>query len=864
MRSNGVFISRTFSTIIRKPHSSSHQANSRIKSLVQQGSYREALEFYSNHLNFPNDTTSRFIFPSLLKSCASLSNSTFGGALQSTIIKVGLLFDPYIVTSLVQMYVKCGSLGSAVHLFDDLPECEILTNDVALWNSIIDGYFKNGLIEEGVAQIRRMLELNVKPDGYTLCILLGISNACLGVSCGREIHGFVIRNTFFHDPFVATAMIDLYSSYGRPMDAWNVFKKLEFDNCSIAVWNAMISGFCENGLWRNSLQLYLLAKNEGLELGSTTFTSVLTACSQGNAMEFGCQVHCDLVKTGFEHDPYASTSLLTFYSKCGVVEDAESVYHLVRERKVGIWNSMISAYVNCGCANHALDVYTEMRSKRVEPDSFTMSNVLIACGMIGSRHLGAMTHGDLIKRPMKQSLALQSALLTMYSKLGSVEESYKVFGEMKEKDVVAWGSMISGSLENRKFEEVLCFYNRMIFEGVKPDASVVASSIVACLGYDDEKLGCCLHGMSIKEGLDLDSCTGRALIEFYSKSRQPDMAKKAFCSVLVKNLVVWNALISCYSFNARPNVSISLLPRVLEHGLCPDSITVTLALTAAAELAALLVGKAIHGYLVRSLPFREIQVENTLVDMYVKCGSLAYAEGVFKNMEKRDAVAWNSMIGGYGSHGECRRAIGLLQEMRDSGTRPDEVTFLSLISSCNHRGLVEEGLDLFRSMRGSGVEPKMVHYVAVVDLLGRGGRVEEAWELVEKMAVEAERGVWLSLLSACRVHGKVGLGEAAARKLMAMEPESGRGYVQLLNLYVEGGLKEKAAELRGVMRQKGVMKLPGCSWIEVKDKVEVFFSGGTTSSSSTMRICETLDGLKSSMKKGECGWEVGEALLETG
>ncbi|KAG6385045.1 hypothetical protein SASPL_153869 [Salvia splendens] len=106
------------------------------------------------------------------------------------------------------MYVKCGSLATALQVFDFMPEREILTSDVALWNSIIDGYFKNDFFDQGIAQIRRMLAMNVKPDGYTLCILLGKSNACLGVSFGREI--YAIRNMFLHDTFVVTAMIDFY------------------------------------------------------------------------------------------------------------------------------------------------------------------------------------------------------------------------------------------------------------------------------------------------------------------------------------------------------------------------------------------------------------------------------------------------------------------------------------------------------------------------------------------------------------------------------------------------------------------------------------------------------------------------------
>ncbi|KAI3470969.1 hypothetical protein Pfo_027632 [Paulownia fortunei] len=860
MHSNGFFISRTFS-ILRQTHFSSHHVDAKIKALVQQGHYQEAVELYSKEASFPNNT-SRFTFPSLLKACASLSNFRYGETFHCSITKMGLHFDPYIITSLIRLYVKCGSLCSAVKLFDNVSQCGVLGEDVALWNSIIDGYSKNGFFEEGMVQFRRMQVLNVKPDGYTLCIFLGMCNGFLGISYVKEIHGYVLRNMFDDDPFVITAMIDMYSNSCRPMDAWNVFEKLENKYC-IAVWNAMINGFCENGFWRNGLQLYSLAKSEGLELGSTTFSSVLTACSQGEAMDFGCQLHCDVVKTGFESDPYASTSLLTFYSKSGFVEDAERVFYLVRDKEVGIWNSMISAYVNCGCADDALDIYTQMRRRQVAPDSFTISNALIACSMIGSYYFCTMMHGELMKRPIKDSVAVQSALLTMYSKLGSVKDAYKVFSQMQEKDVVAWGSMISGSCENRKFKEALYLYKTMESDGVKPDPRVIASAITACVGLGDGKLGCCIHGLAIKEGLDLDAFTGSTLIEFYSKCGQPDMAKKAFSNVLQKNLVVWNSLISCYSQNGLPDVSISLLPQILRDGLYPDSISITSVLAAVSQMAALLKGKIIHGYHIRFLLPEEIQVGNALIDMYIKCGCFTYAQRMFQNMSKRDLVAWNSMIAGYGSHGECHKAIDLFHEMRNSGTAPDEITFLSLIASCNHCGFIDEGLNLFRSMREHRTEPKMEHYINIVDLLGRAGRLDDACGFIENMAIAPDRGIWLSLLSACRVHRNVELGELAAHNLIKMDPERGSSYVQLLNLYVEAGLKEKAANLRALMRQNGLTKLPGCSWIEIKNKVDVFFSGDS-SSPKIIKIYEILHSLKNSMKRTECNNEAGETIYEPG
>ncbi|GFP86625.1 pentatricopeptide repeat-containing protein at2g40720 [Phtheirospermum japonicum] len=833
---------------------SSNQINATIKSLVQKGLYQQALDSYSKPPNSPIHT-SRFIFPSLLKACASLSYSRYGESLHCAIAKLGLHLDPFIATSLVRLYVKCGSLSNAAKLFDKMSQCETLVEDVALWNSIVDGYFKSRLFDAGMAQFRRMQVLNVDPDVYTVCIFLGICNDFLGFSYGKEIHSYVLRNKFDDEPFVVTAMIEMYSKSNRVTDAWNVFTMFGSNNY-IAVWNSMINGFCKNGFWTNCLNLYSLAKNENLEVGSTTFSSVLTACSNGEVVNFGFQLHCDVVKTGFVNDPYVSTSLLTFYSKCGLIENAERVFYSVRNSsEVGIWNSMISAYVNCGCANDALDIYIRMRGKKIPPDVFTVLNALVACGSIGLWCSGMMIHGELIKRPVKDCVAVQSALLTMYSKIGSLKDAYKVFGEMKKKDLVAWGSMISACRDDKKFEDVLYLFKMMISDGVKLDSIVVASAIIACIGYSDEKLGFCIHGSVIKNGLHLDSFTGSVLIEFYSKFGKPDMANRAFSNVLKKNIVLWNSLMSCYSENGLPGISVGLLPQIRENGLVLDSISITTVLSAVSQMAVLIKGKTIHCYRIKFLISNEIQVENTLIDMYVKCGCFDYARRVFDKMLERDVVAWNTMIAGYGSHGECRKAIGLFNEMRASRTSPDEITFLSLISSCNHNGFVDEGLDLFRSMREHGIDPRIEHYVNIVDLLGRAGCVNEAFRFIEEMDIEPDRGVWLSLLSACRVHRNVELGEVAADNLIKLEPGRGGNYVQLLNLYVEAGLKEKAGNLRAVMRQKGLTKMPGCSWIEVRDKIDVFYSGDSFSD-RTVEIYEILDGLKNSMKRTECDLEV--------
>ncbi|KAL5733051.1 hypothetical protein ACOSP7_032388 [Xanthoceras sorbifolium] len=822
--------------------------NSKIRNLVQQKQYLEALKFYSQNPNFPISTT-KFTFPSLLKACASISNLYYGKTLHATITYMGLQPDPYITTSLIDMYVKCRSLDNAVKVFDELSEGEVCSRDVSVWNSMIDGYFRFDRISEGIGQFCRMQRLDLRPDAYSLSILLGVcDNGILGYKEGKQIHGYVLRNMFDGDPFLDTAIIDMYLSCGMLTNAWYVFDKLG-DRSGVVVWNVMIGGFCEKGLWECSLELHSFAKNEGVKFLSASFSTVLSACGSSEDVSFGMQVHCDVIKMGFQSNPYVYTSLLTMYAKCKLVEDAEGIFYQILDKETEVWNAMISAYVNNGRAYDALELYNSMRVNAILSDVFTILNIFSSSSMVGLYDFGRSVHAELIKRPIQNNIAIQSTLLTMYSKCGSSADANLVFSTMEERDVVAFGSMISGFCHNSKFEEALNFFRDMEAHGVKPDSDIMVSVISACSGLENVDLGCEIHGFVVKSGFQLDLFVASSLIDMYSKCGFLDSAEKIFSGMPHKSLVTWNSMISCYCRNGLPEYSIRLFPQILQHGFHPDSVSITSVLGAISSVAALIQGKIVHGYVTRLKVRCDIQVENALIDMYIKCGFLKYAHYIFQNMFRKDLVTWNSMIAGYGSHGECLKAMTLFDCMKSSEIRPDAVTFLCLLSSCNHSGLVEAGQHLFQSMEVEhGIEPKMEHYVNMVDLLGRAGRLDEAYKFVRSMPVEPERSVWLSLLCACRAHRNVELGELAADNLLKLEPSTGSNYVHLLNLYGEAELWDRAANLRASMKEKGLKKQPGCSWIELKNRVDVFLSGDS-SSPRTTEIYETLNSLRRNMRK---------------
>jgi pentatricopeptide repeat protein len=211
--------------------------------------------------------------------------------------------------------------------------------------------------------------------------------------------------------------------------------------------------------------------------------------------------------------------------------------------------------------------------------------------------------------------------------------------------------------------------------------------------------------------------------------------------------------------------------------------------------------------------------------MFAKCGSVEGARLVFDRTLDRDVVVWSAMIVGYGLHGRAREAISLYRAMERGGVHPNDVTFLGLLMACNHSGMVREGWWFFNRMADHKINPQQQHYACVIDLLGRAGHLDQAYEVIKCMPVQPGVTVWGALLSACKKHRHVELGEYAAQQLFSIDPSNTGHYVQLSNLYAAARLWDRVAEVRVRMKEKGLNKDVGCSWVEVRGRLEAFRVG---------------------------------------
>ncbi|KAM0939648.1 putative tetratricopeptide-like helical domain superfamily, DYW domain-containing protein [Dioscorea sansibarensis] len=123
------------------------------------------------------------------------------------------------------------------------------------------------------------------------------------------------------------------------------------------------------------------------------------------------------------------------------------------------------------------------------------------------------------------------------------------------------------------------------------------------------------------------------------------------------------------------------------------------------------------------------------------------------------------------------------------------------------------------------IEPKLEHFACMVDLFSRAGQLTKAYKFIESMPIKPDATVWVALLCGCRIHRDVKLAERVAEHVFDLEPENTGYYILLADIYAEAEKWESVKKLRKRIAGHRLKKNPGCSWIEIKSRVQIFVSG---------------------------------------
>ncbi|KAE8706835.1 60S ribosomal protein L6-1-like [Hibiscus syriacus] len=564
----------------------------------------------------------------------------------------------------------------------------------------------------------------------------------------------------------------------------------------------------------------------------------------GDGGQLGVQIHDFVIKTGFDQDVYVGTCLVDFYMKSGCIDEARLVFDGLKGKNAVTWTTMITAYVKSGKAEVALQLFRQRRETDVMPDRYVISSVLSACsvldfiqggkqgsyesfsemtrlgwkpdgfactsvltscGSLEALDLGRQVHAYTIKANIESDEFVTNGLIDMYAKCSSLIDARRVFYIMGDQNVVSYNAMIEGYSSLEKLSEALDLFRNMRLRSLPPSLLTFVS----------------LLGVS-------------AALYVYAKCSYVKDARLLFEEMNKKDIVVWNALFFGYTQQLENEEVLKLFSKLQLSRQKPNEFTFAALMTASSNLASLRHGQQVHTQLIKHGLDSDPFVTNAIIDMYAKCGSLEDARKTFNTTAWRDIVCWNSMISTYAHHGEAEGALQIFERMLKEGMKPNYVTFVGLLSACVHAGFVELGLHYFGSMPTSGVKPGIEHYACVVSLLGHAGKLYEAKALIESLPIKPAAVLWRTLLSSCRIAGNVELGKYAAEMAISIDPMDSGSYTLLSNIFASKGMWADVKKVREKMELEGVLKEPGCSWIEVNNITNVFIARDRTHHESNL------------------------------
>ncbi|WRX10675.1 Pentatricopeptide repeat - like 10 [Theobroma cacao] len=547
----------------------------------------------------------------------------------------------------------------------------------------------------------------------------------------------------------------------------------------------------------------------------------------------GKSIHARIIKAGLHFSVFLLNNLMNVYSKTGSFYDAQSLFDEMPVKTIFSWNTLLSAYSKQGKMAEANEIFNKIPN----PDSVSWSTMIVGYNQMGHFQSAIKVFDEMIKERVTPTQYTISSVLASCAAIETLDIGYNQHGF--DLDALGtFGNMLRDSL-------------------LLPDKFTFISALSACANLEMLKLGKQIHARIVSTKFDTYGPVGNALISMYAKSGGVQIAQKiveksgishldviAFTSLLDgyiklgdlkpareifdtlrdRDVVAWTAMIVGYLQNGLNNNALELFRLMVRDGPKPNNFTLAAMLSVSSSLTSLDHGKQIHASAIRTGQASSVSVNNALITMYSRAGNINCARQIFSQIHwSRDTVSWTSMIMGLAQHGLGEEALELFEELLAAGIKPDHITYVGVLSACTHVGLVEQGHRYYNMMKDfHKIEPTLSHYALMVDLLGRAGLVQEAYDFIEKMPIEPDVITWGSLLSSCKVYKNVDLGKVAAERLLCIDPDNSGAYSALANLYSVCGKWEDAAKIRKLMKDGGVKKEQGISWVQIKNKVHIF------------------------------------------
>ncbi|KAF4369370.1 hypothetical protein F8388_019595 [Cannabis sativa] len=545
----------------------------------------------------------------------------------------------------------------------------------------------------------------------------------------------------------------------------------------------------------------------------------------------------------------------------------------IPDKDIHSWTILISGLARIGSSSTVSKLFRKMQTEGVPPNQFTLSSVLKLCSSKSEPQIAKGIHGWIVRNGIDLDVALENSILDVYVKCGAFQYAERLFERRKERDTIAWNIMIGGHMRIGDVEKSLDLFYRFPFKDVASWNTIIdglmrkgyegtalellyemankgptfneitfSTALVLASKLSLLELGRQIHNLVITVGIHNKGFIKTSLIDFYCRCGKMEKALMIFRKIhplhsnslnpiitgdeSMTEVVAWSTLISGFVHNNEYENALQTFVSMVGDDIGVDKFTVTTIASVCANVGSLTLGQHIHAYIHKIGHQLDFHLGSSLVDLYSKCGSLEDARVIFEQTSSPNVVLWTSMVSACALHGQGHEAIRVFELMIEEGIKPNEISFTVVLTACSHSGLLEEGCNYFRLMKEVyRIKPGIEHFTCMVDLYGRAGRLDEAKKFIDRNHVSNQSLVLKSFLSSCRLHKNIDMGNWVSEKLLHLKSLDAGSHVLFSNMCAANQRWEEAAKVRSLMRHRGINKLPGQSWIQLKNKVHVFVMG---------------------------------------
>lgn len=611
-----------------------------------------------------------------------------------------------------------------------------------------------------------------------------------------------------------------YSSLGQLLVARKLFDKMPVRN--VVSYNIMISAYNRCGYVGEAWRMFYEMRGSGFEPTQYALSRLLSCGSLD--VNHGVQLHSLVIKNGlFDGNAFVGTSLLGFYGRHGLLEEAVWTFQDMPCRSLVTWNSMISLLGNHGFFEICLFLFRELVRMDVALSEGSFIGIFSAFSCPQDLVFGEQLHAFVIKNGFTCEVLVLNSLISMYVKCIAIRSAEKFFEEVNSQDVVSWNTIIGAVAKIEGPQKGIKLFSQMSMAGVLPTEITFVSLIKCCTGSAIQISGESVHAKIIQHAYESNVLVGSALVGFYAKCDNLKDAHRCFHEIYEKNVVSWNSLILGYSNSYSPT-SILLLQEMLHLGYRPNEFSFSAVLKSSLALEL----QQLHSLIVRMGFQKNDYVLSSLILSYAKNGLISDAlffvtasdgllpdvpsniiAGIYNRtgqydetlrflspLEELDIVSWNIVIAACGRIGYYKEVFELFQQMHLIQVRPDNYTFVSLLSVCAKLCNLALGSSLhgyiiktdFSSCDTFGCN-------VLLDMYGKCGSIGSSVKIFDEMRYK-NLITWTALISNLGVNGYVHEALERFREMifLGFKPD-GVAFTAVLTACRHGGLVRDGLEL---------------------------------------------------------------------